>query len=179
MANTTIELKTLIPTFEIFSNYSIILETVSNMKMEQFADENWLQDTYRLLIRRYGYSEIMYNNPDAFMDRLAERIEIHAPNYYTRRTQYNKLLALSDEELKDKGYDVENFIEHTDTEVDAPLDTLLKQLSTQSQSKGFRGTAEAIRSQIYNAQMGLIDDYMSKFKNLFIRLNSGSNYFRI
>lgn len=177
MANSTIAFNTLLPTFEKFSNYSVISETVKHMKMSKF--ENWLEDTYRLLTRRYRYSEIMYNNPDAFMDRLAERIEIHAPNYYTRKMQYDKLLSLSDEELKDKGYDVTNYIEHTDTEVIDPLNTLLNQLSSQSQNKAFRGTAEAIRSQIYNAQMGLIDDYMSKFKNLFIRLDTGSNYYRI
>lgn len=168
MANYTLLFKDIFSNYEEFISFSdieILLTRVSSIE-----ETDWLEDTFYILQRRYKFFEICYNNEEPFINKLAEVIEINAPNYYSRKTLYNRLLKLDDTELKDRGFSILNVVEHNDTEIDKPLDNVLKQISSQQSNKTNAGTVEALRSQLYNLQMRIMDEYLNKFKFLFIAL---------
>lgn len=146
-----------------------LLSTVVNF-------DTWSAEVYRLLLRRYRNWEIAYFNVDDFLDTLWERIEIHTPNFYIRRSFYNKMLNLSDSDLLSQGYNIQNFIEHTDDVVDDPLNTLLSTITNQSSSKAFSDYLSRLRQAISSHQYSLIDDYCRKFRSLFLMIQGYVNY---
>lgn len=183
MADYTLLCKYAIGTLENFkalpqiqSIKNIPVYTRENDKSVVVDFDVWISEIYRLFFRRYHNWEIAYDNVDDFLDTLAERIEVHVPNFYLRKDFYNKLLTLSETELRQRGYDVGNYVEHTDTEVDDPFD-VLSQITNQNSSTSFSDKGNTYRNQIATLQYTLQEDFLRKFKSLFLQLHSLTNYY--
>lgn len=134
-------------------------------------------DCYRILLRRYRNWQILYINVGDFLDTLIERIEIHLPNYWIQKTFLDQLFLLDDKSLMSQGYQVQNFVDHTDTEVTDSLNTILEQLTNQTVSKGTSSYPSMIRSQIANLRYTLQEDFLRKFRSLFSCFGSVTNYY--
>lgn len=186
-ANNTLLYKDAVGKYDDFISSTIAVETIPHTLVyngTRDVDENpervpsdvWTKEVYRILLRHFRNWEIAFDNIDDFLDMLWERIEVHAPNFYQRRYQYNRLLQMSDDELLDNGERISNYIEHTDDPVNKVFDKL-KNISNQSQDKSYGAYAQKLRSQIYNSQMDLIRDFCKKFNGLFLLIGTSSSYF--
>lgn len=168
----TLYFKDTITSFDDFISSPVAIDTIPNITV--FCNsvivekEVWEKEVYRVLMRRYKNWQISFYMVDDFLDMLWERIEIHTPNYFERKGRYTKLLSLTDTELLTQSKMISNLVEHTDDRVENPLDEELKNVSTQTASKSFGDIAGRLRSQIYTAQATLLEDYLKKFKSLFI-----------
>lgn len=185
-ANNTLLYKNVVGSYTDFINSKIAEETITytivykGTHTDNVADTvpvaEWTAEIYRILLRHFRNYEIAFDNIDDFLDNLWERIEVHAPNYFQRKYQYNRLLSMSDKELLDNGEQISNFVEHTDDIVTEVYDKL-KNLTNQNQSKSYAAYAQRLRNQIYNSQMDLIRDFCRKFEGLFLLIGCTSNYF--
>lgn len=175
----TIKFKTVIPDYPTFINSQVAIDTIQNFTVwgkngEIIPIETWGNNIFRLLFRRYKNWEINYDNVDDFLDALWERLEIQIPNYYMRKIRYEQLLSLTDNELLSTGRYISNFVDHSDETVEDPLNSILKNLTSQNSSQNFGDFSGRIRQQIYNAQMNLINDFLKFFNNLFVRFSQSS-----
>lgn len=213
MANDTILCKTALGTLDEFKSSQSAIETIPNIIVRERINEEsnivdnsvWVPELYRIILRRYKNWEICYTNVSDFLDALWERAEIHFPNYYYRKSVYQRLLSMSDTDLLNSGKSsqttkgtvkndsktISNVVEHNNEFVTDPLDTVLENITNQNAAKGgstdttdmtqefsnFADKSERIRAQIYNANMTLLEDFLRKFKSLFILVTSSSNYY--
>ena len=172
----TLYFKDVVGTFEEFIATPVAVETIPNVKIYNNSiiveKEVWQKEVYRVLMRRYKNWQISCYMTDDFLDMLWERIEIHTPNYFERKNRYDQFLRMTDTELLTQNKIISNLVEHTDDRVDNPLDEELKNVSSQTATKSFGDYANRLRSQIYNAQATLLEDYLKKFKSLFIMLTT-------
>lgn len=178
-ASYTIYFKEIYPSFSEFSDdeyYQSFLTTISvycNVDVEP-ADE--AAKCFNLILRHYRNSEIAFQNVDDFRDLFFEKLEQVYPNYMVRRDYYRRLLTLTDKELLATSVYISNSTEYTNEEVANPLDEPLTHITNQNSSKSFASMAERLRTQIYNAQFQLVDDFLRKLRKLFIQLGTSSNY---
>lgn len=184
MAINTLYFKDVCKDYDTFVSSEVAQETISNFpKMYVTTDEGFrvevdlvttLTDCYRLLYRRYKNWEIAYINPSDFYDILWELIEMHLPNYVERYNHYTRLLQLTDSDLLSNDITINNFVEHTDSEVEDPLNTVIPSVTNQDSSKSFAGKAQRLRQIINTTQYNLKNDFLNKFKFLFLRFGSSA-----
>lgn len=153
-----------------------VMDEDGTIKTTTMANNDYAMEVYGVLIRHFRNYEIAYDSPDDFLDRLWERIEIYAPNYFIRKSVYDRYMSLTDKELIDNGVSISNFVEHTDDEVDDVWKPI-KHLTNQSQNKDVSGIAARLRQHINTAKMTVLKDFLKQFDNLFISLTSCSNYY--
>lgn len=213
MSNDTILCKFAMGSLDDFKNSPTAIETIPHIivrerknSLSNIVDSSvWVPELYRIILRRYKNWEIAFTNVSDFIDALWERSEIHFPNYYYRKSVYEKLLSLDDDDLLNSGVStqktngtvtntdtlLDNKIEHNNDVVSDPLNTVLLNVSSQNASKddsrnvsditqtfsNFADKSERIRAQIYNASMTILEDFLRKFKSLFILVTTRSNYY--
>lgn len=184
MANDTVLFKTICPDYNAFSTSIAAQETVSAMKVYKRIDGNvalmetseWLPDIYRVVFRRYKNWEIAFENEGDFLDSFWEKLEIHAPNYLERKYRYEMYLTLSDEELFRQAESVSNFIEHSNETVPDVFKPL-QQITNQNNAALKGDKVSRLRDQIRSLQVAVLNDFLSHFKDLFLSLNTSSDYF--
>lgn len=213
MANDTLLCKIALGSLEDFKTSQSAIDTIPYIIVRERIDGEsnivdssiWVPEFYRLIMRRYKNWEICFTNVSDFLDALWERAEIHFPNYYYRKSVYNKLLSMNDADLLNSGKTtqivkstvtnnskgISNNVEHNNDIVTDPLETVLQNITTQTALKNnstdvtdtsqeysnFADKSERIRAQIYNANMILLEDFLRKFKSLFVLATSRSGYY--
>lgn len=174
--------KNVIGTYDEFISTPIAVETIKWLKCydidtrEETPISNYLPNVYRLLLREFRNSQINFTTIDDFLDMLWSVIENYTPNFYERYNQYQRLLKLSDDDLLSLGTSITNVIENTNDQPTDPLKNPLPNVTNQQSSRTYSDKPSKIRGQIYSAQMTIILDYLDKFRWLFIRLSSTSQY---
>lgn len=175
MANDSLTFLQVLPTYNNFIAGDTPTETLAAMKLSN--QQEWTNEVYRVLKRRYCHWEIAYENECDFINALWERIEVFAPNYFERKRRYDQLLTLSDDELYNIGSNITNFVDNTNERYEDPFEAPLKNITSQTSSKDKGDIVSRLRSQIYNAQFQILNDFLDKFKYLFIRATSASDYY--
>lgn len=167
-----------IPQVRALRNVISVYQYLSSLngKPQLVSYDTWCPEIFRILSRHYKNSEIAFDNESDFWDLFSETLETHIQNYYVQKSRYNMYLQLSDNELLDLGISVTNVVEHTDDRVDDVFEPL-RNISNQTAYKNKRAYADMIRSQISNARMTLLYDFVKKFRFLFISLNCSSEYY--
>lgn len=171
----TLHFKSIYPTEDKFINDPYAARFISMLPSSSATTE--IKECYAILIRHYRNSEIAFENIDDFKDMFWERIEQAYPNYMLRRDRYKQLLELSDKELLSVSSHIINITNATNDVVDDPLDEPLKNITDQNASKSFGSKAERLRYQINLAQYELINDFVMRFKRLFIRFGTSSSIY--
>ena len=213
MANDTLLCKVALGSLDDFIKSQSAVETIPHITVRERSNGEsnivdrsvWVPELYRIIMRRYKNWEICYTNVSDFLDALWERAEIHFPNYYYRKSVYDKLLSMSDMDLlnsgassqitkgtvKNESKGISNDVEHNNDIVTDPLETVLENITKQNATKmgstdttdmtqefsNFADKSERIRAQIYNANMTLLEDFLRRFKSLFILATSRSEYY--
>lgn len=168
--------KNVLGIFEDWKEIPQIKEVIERMKNLGIT-ENDMNYCYSVILRRYRNCYIAFTNESDFYDLLSEKIEINYPNYFYRDKYYKEMLTATNEEILDKGFTISNFVEHTDEIVDKPLDTVLKQITNQSATKSNKGKIEAYKGMVSGLRARLLDEFLSAFKRMFIRLGSTSTFY--
>lgn len=185
MATETLMFKDICPTYEKFiSNEACNLlrgnvHCYSHLNklpvLTDFGD--WASNIYTLIYAKYKNYQIRYDDEGSFLYDLWLDIIFHTPNYWARKTMYERLMTMSDDELSTQYKNISIFTDHTDSEVDNPLDEVIKSITNQNGSKNTIGIATAVRNYLYHFQYTIEKDYLEKFNHLFIRLYSTANYY--
>lgn len=180
-ASYTLYFKTIYPDFQSFEedeNFTRLSNKLKTLYPDKNASDIRLlcQESYTLLIRHYRNTEIAFHNIDDFRDLFWEKIEQVYPNYCIRNDYYNRILSLPEKDLLAISTEISNNIDYTNEEVTDPLDEPLTHITAQNSGRRFGSKAERFRQQLYTAQYQLIDDFIKKFKKLFIQLGTSSNY---
>ena len=174
--------KNVIGTYDEFISTPIAVETIHWIKCYdidtrlELPANAYLPNVYRLLMREFRNSQINFTTIDDFLDMLWATIENYTPNFYERYNQYQKLLKLTDDDLLSLGTSITNIVENTNDQPTDPLKNPLPNVTNQQSSRTYSDKPSKIRGQIYSAQMTIILDYLDKFRWLFIRLSSTSQY---
>ena len=180
-ANDTLLFKTVCPDLETFSSSEPAIDVIDNIKVYDgegalITNQVWLKEVYRLLYRHYRNSEIAYTNESDFLYRLWEIIEMEAPNYMLRKARYQKLMSLTTKEIMSLGINISNFIENTNDRAEDVFEPLEK-INSQNSELHSGATVARLKSQLNVLQARLIQEFVTKFRTLFIRLTNSSSYF--
>ena len=181
-ASNSMLFKNVIGTYDEFISTPIAVETIHWIKCYaidtriELPANAYLPNIYRLLMREFRNSQINFTTIDDFLDMLWATIENYTPNFYERYNQYQKLLKLTDDDLLSLGTSITNIVENTNDQPSDPLKNPLPNVTNQQSSRTYSDKPSKIRGQIYSAQMTIILDYLDKFRWLFIRLSSTSQY---
>ena len=173
-ATDTILFKDVIPDYQTFISSEQAVETIPNINIFDngtvVETAPALQTIYRLIKRRYMNCQIAFSTEDDFLNAFWEKLEINVPNYYDRYFRYQTFLKMTDKELLNVGEVIENYVEHTDEAVEAPLDEPLENITNQTASRQYADKAARLRQRIQSAQYALINDFLSYFKPLFMKI---------
>lgn len=146
--------------------------THKNPEPELTLLDEWCPYIFALLYGKYRNYQIKYDDAGSFLYDLWLDIIYYTPNYWARRSLYERLMRMSDDELCVQYQNISTFTDHTDSEVEKPLDDIIKSLTNQSGNKNTIGKATAIRNYLYHFQYTLDKDYLDKFRHLFLNLYS-------
>ena len=181
-AQDSILFKNAVGSYDDFMSTPVAVQTLQYMKCydsttrEALESSAYMPNVYRLLLREFRNREICFTTIDDFLDMLWSVIENHTPNFMERYGRYQQLLSLSDDDLLSLGTSITNVVENTNDQPDDPLKAPLKNVTNQQSSRTYSDKPSKIRGQIYGAQMAIIDDYLSHFDWLFVKLGSSSQY---
>lgn len=181
-AQDSILFKNAVGSYDDFMGTPVAVQTLQYMKCydsatrEVLESSKYMPNVYRLLLREFRNREICFTTIDDFLDMLWSVIENHTPNFMERYYRYQQLLTLTDDDLLSLGTSITNVVENTNDQPDDPLKTPLKNVTNQQSSRTYSDKPSKIRGQIYGAQMAIIDDYLSHFDWLFVKLGASSQY---
>lgn len=168
--------------YDSFMSTPVAVETLPYIKCYDIDTRNVLESSdympniYRLLLREYRNSQINFTNIDDFLDMLWSVLENHVPNFIERYNQYQRILSMTDDDLLSLGTSITNIVENTNEKPTEPLKNPLPNVTNQQSSRTYSDKPSKIRSQIYISQMTIVQDFLSNFRWLFIRLNVSGQY---
>lgn len=174
--------KNAIGTYEDFMATPIAVETLPYIHCYDVETRNeiisseYMPNIYRLLLREFRNSQINFSTIDDFLDMLWSLLENHVPNFIERYNQYQRLLKLTDDDLLSLGTSIVNVVQNTNDQPDEPLKVPLKNVTNQQSSRTYSDKPSKIRGQIYSSQMTIINDFLDKFRWLFIRIGRTPQY---
>lgn len=174
--------KNAIGNYEDFMSTPIAVETLPYIHCYDVETRNeitsyeYMPNIYRLLLREFRNSQINFSTIDDFLDMLWSLLENHVPNFIERYNQYQRLLKLTDDDLLSLGTSIINVVENTNDQPDEPLKVPLKNVTNQQSSRTYSDKPSKIRGQIYSSQMTIINDFLDKFRWLFIRIGRTPQY---
>lgn len=174
--------KNAIGNYEDFMSTPIAVETLPYIHCydvetrKEITSSEYMPNIYRLLLREFRNSQINFSTIDDFLDMLWSLLENHVPNFIERYNQYQRLLKLTDDDLLSLGTSIINVVENTNDQPDEPLKVPLKNVTNQQSSRTYSDKPSKIRGQIYSSQMTIINDFLDKFRWLFIRIGRTPQY---
>lgn len=179
--NDTLLFNQVCPDYDAFISYPEATETIDHMQVYDGEGnlvnmQIWSKELFRLINRHYRHYEIAYNNPSDFLNRMWEIIEMEFPNYMIKKSRYDKLMSMNSKEIMKLGVRITNFIENTNDRADdvfEPLDNITSQ-NSELQTGDY---VARLKGQLNVMQARLIQDFVSKFRTLFLRLTNKSVYF--
>lgn len=183
-AQDSILYKNAVGSYDNFMTTSVAIETLPYIKCydidsrEVLESSEYMPNIYRLLLREYRNSQINFTTIDDFLDMLWSVLENHVPNFIERYNQYQRILSMSDDDLLSLGTSIINVVENTNEKPIEPLKNPLPNVTNQQSSRTYSDKPSKIRSQIYASQMTIVQDFLSQFRWLFIRLNVSGQYVR-
>lgn len=136
-----------------------------------YTEDNY-KEIYRLIFRRYKFSEILFDNRYAFSAILFEKLEVLIPNYFTRKAQYDKIMKMDDKELMNVSSEIFNMTENTNERYEDPFEAPLKNITNQNARQEQGDKLSRLRFHIQSLQMNLINDLLYPLKPLFINVSS-------
>lgn len=173
--NNTLYFKTICSTFDEFKSYNGVTEMLNSLNSNIVTDGG--SDLFRIIYRHYKNYEIAFDTPEAFIDAFSEIFEAEAPNYYTQKKWYNKILSLNEKELLEMSSSIENIVDNTNERYDDPFEAPLKNITSQNSSKEYGELASRLRAQVSRAQTNVIRNTLNDFKKLFIRISPITDYY--
>lgn len=173
--SSTLLLKQIFKTIDEFKAYEGVEDMINSLNTEIVTDGG--ADLFRILYRHYKNYEVAFDTPDSFVDAFSEIFEAVAPNYYTQKKWYNKVLSLNEKELLEISSSIENAVDNTNEHYDNPFEAPLKNITSQNSSKEYGEVASRLRAQVSRAQTNVIRGTIYEFKKLFIRIGLVTNYY--
>lgn len=170
-ADYSLQFKEIYPTEESFLNDEECLLVKKALEKFGYEEEKY-KEIYRLIFRRYKFSEILFDNQYAFSAILFEKLEILIPNYFTRKKQYDKIMQMSDKELMNVSSEIFNMTENTNERYEDPFEAPLKNITNQNARQEQGDKLSRLRFHIQSLQMNLINDLLNPLKPLFINAMS-------
>lgn len=186
MANNTLYFKDTIGSYENFISTPqalyvkehtdpIIIFDGKDTKNVTFAA--WSLEVYNLLYRKYMNWEIAFINIDDCLNELWNIIDNHIINYLSRKSFYKYIVEMKESDILNLGDTISNFVEYNNTALSGdPLANPLKEVTNQNSSRSFADKLIRFKSQIHNLQFTLKEDFLGKFKGLFLTIFSLPNY---
>lgn len=181
-AQDSILYKNAVGDYDNFMSTPVAVETLPYIKCYDIDTRNVLESSeympniYRLLLREYRNSQINFTTIDDFLDMLWSVLENHVPNFIERYNQYQRILSMTEDDLLSLGTSIVNVVDNTNEKPTEPLKNPLPNVTNQQSSRTYSDKPSKIRSQIYISQMTIVQDFLSNFRWLFIRLNVSGQY---
>lgn len=167
--------------FEDIYNEMVVYENSreSNtvVQLDNGAVAERLKAVYKILYRHYRNSQIAYTNYEDFLDAFIEVTISYIPNYIYRKSRYEQLLSLSASELVNLGHNIRNYVDHTNTLIDDPLNEVIATITNQETEAQKGDTFARIKLTLNNARLELNNELISKYSDLFLKIGSTSVWF--
>lgn len=170
-ANFSLQFKEIYPSLNHFTMDEEFVSLKKALETYSYSDEQY-SEIYRLIYRRYKFSEIMFDNKYAFSAILFEKLEVLIPNYFTRKSQYEKIMKMDDKELMNVSSEIFNMVENTNDRYEDPFEAPLKNITNQNSRQERGDKLSRLRFHIQSLQMNLINDLLLPLKPLFININA-------
>lgn len=170
-ADYSLQFKEIYPNADVFLQDEECIAVKEALKTFGYTDDNF-REIFRLIFRRYKFSEILFDNQYAFSAILFEKLEILIPNYFTRKAQYDKIMKMSDKELMSVSSEIFNMTENTNERYEDPFEAPLKNITNQNARQEQGDKLSRLRFHIQSLQMNLINDLLYPLKSLFINVSS-------
>ncbi len=156
---------------EIYSTYEGFFEDYKNLGIPgRLKNDEFLKTIYILLMGEYASSSIMSFSEMQFKLRLFTLIMSYGPQYERELEMQDKLLNMSDEEIKISAKAIYNTALNPST---APTtDTLeeLTMINQQNTTKHVRSLLEAYEYLETLLSPNLTKEFIKRFDNLFVRV---------
>ena len=170
-ADYSLQFKEIYPNADAFLQDEECIAVKEALSTFNYTDDNF-REIFRLIFRRYKFSEILFDNQYAFSAILFEKLEILIPNYFTRKAQYDKIMKMSDRELMSVSSEIFNMTENTNERYEDPFEAPLKNITNQNARQEQGDKLSRLRFHIQSLQMNLINDLLYPLKSLFINVTS-------
>lgn len=135
--------------------------------------ENDLKDIYNHLLAAFYNWHYVYMDDLGIALNTMHIIHDYYPNVKERLSLVSQLRALTVDEFAKSGLNITSSA--SNPKVDTEMDELVDLVDSQNATFNLRSTEGAIRAKFNSLVDGIMDEFIDRFKNLFVKLYSGVN----
>lgn len=135
--------------------------------------ENDLKDVYNHLLARYYNWHYVYLDDLGIALNTMHIIHDYYPNCKARLGLVNDLRALTTEDFQKSGISIDS--QGSNPKIATNMDELIDLVDSQNASFQLRSEEGAIRAKFNSLYDGVMDEFIDRFKDLFVKLYSGVN----
>ena len=132
-----------------------------------------LQDVYNHLLARYYNWHYVYLDDLGIALNTMHIIHDYYPNCKTRLTLVNDLRKLTVEDFQKSGISIDS--QGSNPKIATNMDELIDLVDSQNASFQLKSKEGAIRAKFNSLYDGVMDEFIDRFKDLFVKLYSGVN----
>ena len=136
-----------------------------------FSDDNNdypSEKTFYLIAYTYMDSHIN-SSIETFKNRFAVDLYTFYKEFEKTTEEIDKLMALTDDEIRDLGYSIVNFADIPETGYNTS-DTEVEYITTQQKQINQKGNLQIRKEQLANKRTYTVRSFVAKFKHLFVRI---------
>lgn len=133
--------------------------------------ENDLKDVYNHLLARYYNWHYVYLDDLGIALNTMHIIHDYYPNCKARLGLVNDLRALTTEDFQKSGISIDS--QGSNPKTSTNMDELIDLVDSQNASFQLRSEEGAIRAKFNSLYDGVMDEFIDRFKDLFVKLYSG------
>lgn len=135
--------------------------------------ENDLKDIYNHLLAAFYNWHYVYMDDLGIALNTMHIIHDYYPNVKERLSLVSQLRALTVDEFAKSGLNITSSA--SNPKVETEMDELVDLVDSQNATFNLRSTEGAIRAKFNSLVDGIMDEFIDRFKNLFVKLYSGVN----
>lgn len=132
-----------------------------------------LKDVYNHLLARYYNWHYVYLDDLGIALNTMHIIHDYYPNCKTRLALVNDLRTLTVEDFQKSGISIDS--QGSNPKIATNMDELIDLVDSQNASFQLRSEEGAIRAKFNSLYDGVMDEFIDRFKDLFVKLYSGVN----
>ena len=135
--------------------------------------ENDIKDIYNHLLAAFYNWHYVYMDDLGIALNTMHIIHDYYPNVKERLSLVSQLRALTVDEFAKSGLNITSSA--SNPKVDTEMDELVDLVDSQNATFNLRSTEGAIRAKFNSLVDGIMDEFIDRFKNLFVKLYNGVN----
>ena len=130
-----------------------------------------IKDVYNHLVASYYDWHYIYGDDMGIKYNTMHVIHDYYPNTKERLSIVNQIRGLTLDEFKKSGLNINS--QGANPKVETDMDELIELVDSQTASFQLKSEEQALRAKFNSLYDGVMDDFMARFKYMFVRLYNG------